>query len=122
MHLARKMNPLSFRAAGRVFHPFPFRSEYQRKAVRKRKGGYPAGGFTLACLTAALLLFASCDPVFAATIGQDRVFNIQTISLLQASTPEMEPYVQVFNFFFTLQLFFGVYACFLRLVIRVFRM
>lgn len=85
--------------------------------------------------------FGGCAPAFAASpghgmdtpvsgsnvIGRDTVFNIPVMQVLKvrASGPNqeyVEASVAVFNFFFTLQLFFGVFACYLRLIIRVFRM
>ena len=93
----------------------------------------------LLILLVAGLCLAGCDPAFAAAtghggtvagsnvIGRDTVFNIPVMQVLKV-TPTgpnkeyVEASVAVFNFFFTLQLFFGVFACYLRLIIRVFRM
>ena len=85
-------------------------------------------------LSLLLLIFsvsfclAGCDPVFAAdSIGRDTVFHIPVMQVLKvnavgANKEYVEASVAVYNFFFTLQLFFGVFACYLRLIIRVFRM
>ena len=89
------------------------------------------------------ICFVGCNPAFAAdastgghmtppvsgsnVIGRDTVFHIPVMQVLKvnavgANKEYVEASVAVFNFFFTLQLFFGVFACYLRLIIRVFRM
>ena len=110
---------------------------------------YSAGGWRARFTVFLLLLFVGfcfvgCDPpAFAAdsgsgghmtppvsgsnVIGRDTVFHIPVMQVLKvnavgANKEYVEASVAVFNFFFTLQLFFGVFACYLRLIIRVFRM
>ena len=74
-------------------------------------------------------LFVSCTPAFAAnTIGKDTEFLIRVPQVLKAkaelaeSKEYVEASVALFNYFFWIQVFFGLYACFLRLVFRVLRM
>ena len=55
-------------------------------------------------------------------IGQSRMFSLTPMDVLKAENTEMEPYCQVFNYFFTIQIFFGLFALWLRIVFRVFRM
>ena len=66
-----------------------------------------------------LLILALASPACAeGVIGRDTLFNIATVQVLSGN----EPYNQAFNFFFTLELFFGLFALWMRLLIRVFRM
>lgn len=106
------------------FRPFPFSGAGPAAGGRAckdaRKRGRSLYPCMFACLPLLVALFA--DSAFASTIGRDTVFSFRPVSVLQANTAEMVPYVGIFNFFFTLELFFGIFACFLRLVIRVFRM
>jgi hypothetical protein len=81
--------------------------------------------FLILLTVATLLVFETVVPDTAeagTVIGQSRMFNLAPMDLLQAETSEMEPYCQAFNYFFTIQLFFGLFALWLRIVIRVFRM
>lgn len=54
-------------------------------------------------------------------IGRDQVISVNTVQFL-ASTTENAEYVQVFNYFFTIELLTGVLGAFLYQVIKVFRM
>lgn len=110
------------------FRPFPFSGAGPAAGGRAckdaRKRGRSLYPCMFACLPLLVALFADSAfaSTFASTIGRDTVFSFRPVSVLQANTAEMVPYVGIFNFFFTLELFFGIFACFLRLVIRVFRM
>ncbi len=76
---------------------------------------------TLATLTA----FETVVPDVAEAgkvIGQSRRFKLAPMEVLKPETPEMQPYCQTFNYFFTIQMFFGLFALWLRIVIGVFRM
>lgn len=80
-------------------------------------------------LLLTLLLCITCNPAFAAnTIGKDTEFSIRVPQVLKAKAElaESQEYVEasvaLFNYFFWIQVFFGLYACFLRLVFRVLRM
>ncbi len=70
----------------------------------------------------SLLLSLSVAPAFAnGVIGRDQVITVNTVQFL-ASTTENAAYVQVFNYFFTIELLTGVLGAFLYQVIKVFRM
>ncbi len=67
-----------------------------------------------------LLIFVFC-PVVAqasAVIGKDEVFVITPIVFLATGTPE----AAVFNYFFTLGIFSGMVALFIRLLLRTFKL
>ena len=55
-------------------------------------------------------------------IGVDKEFHILPIKFLIAKTSEEEPYVLAFNYFFTIELFVGLLALWLRWCMRVMRM
>ncbi len=60
-------------------------------------------------------------PVIAeasAVIGKDEVFVITPIVFLATGTPE----AAVFNYFFTLGIFSGMVALFIRLILRTFKL
>jgi hypothetical protein len=68
-----------------------------------------------------LLFFLAFFPsqVFAqATIGIDDNFAIEPIVFLSAATPE----AAVFNYFFTLEVFAGMVALFIRICIKILRL
>lgn len=50
-------------------------------------------------------------------IGQDNTFNLKTVKVLVGSDPMFD----VFNYFFTIQLFFGAFAFFIKTCLRVAR-
>ena len=54
----------------------------------------------------------------SAVIGKDESFVITPIVFLASGTPE----AAVFNYFFTLELFAGMVALFIRLVLRVLKL
>ena len=62
-----------------------------------------------------LLLLLPVQAYAGAVIGQDDVFNIQPIVFLATGTPEAD----VFNYFFTLEIFAGMVALFIRILFRV---
>ncbi len=69
-----------------------------------------------------LILLAAATPAFAdGVIGRDQVITVNTAQFLVATTENAE-YVQVFNYFFTIELLTGVLGAFLYQVIKVFRM
>ncbi len=70
----------------------------------------------------SLLLLFSSSALAEGVIGRDTYFSLKTASILITDDENMSPYVQVFNYFFTIELFFGLVAVFLKQVIRVFRM
>ena len=55
-------------------------------------------------------------------IGVDRFFSLQPVSFLLAKTVGEEPYVAAFNYFFTIEIFVGLVALWLRWLMRVLRM
>ncbi len=55
-------------------------------------------------------------------IGVDQTFNIQPVSFLIAKNADEEPYVAAFNYFFTIEIFVGLLALWLRWLMRVLRM
>lgn len=55
-------------------------------------------------------------------IGVDQFFSIQPVSFLLAKTVDEEPYVVAFNYFFTIEIFVGLMALWLRWLMRVLRM
>lgn len=69
-----------------------------------------------------MVLLVAADANAAQMIGRETLFSFNAVQVLKTNDPATQPYVEVFNYFFTIQMFFGVYAVFLRLVIRVFRM
>ena len=73
----------------------------------------------LICLL--ILLVPACSWA-EGVIGLDKEFHILPIKFLIAKTSEEEPYVLAFNYFFTLEIFVGLFALWLRLVVRPFRM
>lgn len=69
-----------------------------------------------------LILISVASPALAeGVIGRDQVITVNTVQFLAATT-ENAAYVQVFNYFFTIELLTGVLGAFLYQVIRVFRM
>lgn len=69
-----------------------------------------------------LVLLGSISPAFAeGVIGRDQVLTVNTVQFLAATT-ENAAYVQVFNYFFTIELLTGVLGAFIYQVIKVFRM
>lgn len=69
-----------------------------------------------------LILISVASPALAeGVIGRDQVISVNTVQFLTA-TAENAAYVQVFNYFFTIELLTGVLGAFLYQVIRVFRM
>ena len=71
------------------------------------------------CAFVFLLLFF---PTFAfgqsAVIGKDEVFVITPIVFLATGTPE----ANVFNYFFTLEIFAGMVGLFFRLLFKLFKL
>ena len=66
-----------------------------------------------------LLLLLLPVPAFAgAVIGQDETFVITPIVFLTSGTSEAD----VFNYFFTLEVFAGMVALFIRLCLRVLKL
>ncbi|MDO5675674.1 MAG: hypothetical protein Q4G66_12290 [bacterium] len=78
--------------------------------------------YTLFAVVLLVVSLVVVDADAAQTIGRDTAFKFNAVQVLKTDDPATQPYVDVFNYFFTIQMFFGVFACFLRLVIRVFRM
>jgi len=68
------------------------------------------------------LLFLPSIGLAEGVIGVDRYFNIQPVSFLMAKTADEEPYVAAFNYFFTIEIFVGLFALWLRWLMRVLRM
>jgi len=69
-----------------------------------------------------LVLLTFATPVCAeGVIGRDHLISVKTVQYL-VPTPENASYVQVFNYFFTIELLTGVLGAFLYQVIKVFRM
>lgn len=69
-------------------------------------------------LVCCLFLLLPVQAYAQATIGQDNVFNIQPITFLTTGTPEAD----VFNYFFTLEIFCGMLALFIRVCLRVMKL
>jgi len=69
-------------------------------------------------LICGLLVLLPVQAYAQATIGTDNVFNIQPITFLTTGTPEAD----VFNYFFTLEIFCGMIALFIRVCLRVMRL
>ena len=72
-------------------------------------------------LTLAFLLIPVCTWA-EGVIGVDHEFQILPINFLVAKTSEEEPYVLAFNYFFTIEIFVGLLALWLRWCMRVMRM
>jgi hypothetical protein len=53
------------------------------------------------------------------TIGSTSIFSLEPLQVLTTDPVE---YGQAFNFFFSIEVFFGLFALFIRLILRVFRM
>lgn len=69
-----------------------------------------------------LVLLALAAPAYAeGVIGRDHLISVNTVQYL-VPKPENASYVQVFNYFFTIELLTGVLGAFLYQVIKVFRM
>ncbi len=65
-----------------------------------------------------LLLLLPVQAYAGAVIGQDDVFNIQPVVFLTSGTPEAD----VFNYFFTLEVFSGMVALLIRILLRVLKL
>lgn len=68
-----------------------------------------------------VVLFSLLLPVQAfasAVIGKDDQFVIEPMVFLASGTPEAD----VFNYFFTLQIYSGMVALFIRFVLRVLKL
>lgn len=68
-----------------------------------------------------LMLFFLLFPVHVyagAVIGDDTIFVIEPIVFLNTGTPE----AGVFNYFFTLEVFAGMVALFIRICIRMLKL
>ena len=68
------------------------------------------------------LIFLLLLPVVAfgqsAVIGKDEIFVITPIVFLSSGTPEAD----VFNYFFTLEIFAGMVGLFFRLLFKLFKL
>ena len=72
--------------------------------------------------TLLAVVFLACPNAFAeGIVGRDQAISVNTVQFLMP-TGEDAPYVQVFNYFFTIELLTGVIGAFLYQVIKVFRM
>ena len=69
----------------------------------------------------ALLVLPSTS-LAEGVIGVDRFFSLQPVSFLVAKTTDEQPYVAAFNYFFTIEIFVGLLALWLRWLMRVLRM
>ena len=58
---------------------------------------------------------------FAGVVGVDTSFSLPVVDFLQPDVSNPE-YAQVFNYFVTLEIFAGILALFIRIVLRTFRM
>ncbi len=67
-----------------------------------------------------LLVFVPSICFAEGIIGVDTQFSFTPVNFL-TTNPENPEYSQVFNFFFTLELFAGLMALWLRLLFRVIR-
>jgi hypothetical protein len=54
-------------------------------------------------------------------IGLDTVFDFAVLPVL-TTNPSNPEYAQVFNFFFSIQVYFGLFCLWMRLLFRLFRM
>ncbi|MCI5157467.1 MAG: hypothetical protein D3906_03340 [Candidatus Electrothrix sp. AUS1_2] len=54
----------------------------------------------------------------SAVIGQDETFVITPMTILTSGTPE----AAVHNYFFTLEIFYGMVALFIRLILKLFKL
>lgn len=54
-------------------------------------------------------------------IGVDSLFGINAVEFL-VPDPTYPEYAQVFNYFFTIEIFAGLVGLFIRILLRVFRM
>ena len=69
-----------------------------------------------------IVLLCSVSSAYAdGVIGRDQIITVNTVQFL-ASTTENAEYVQVFNYFFTIELLTGVLGAFIYQVLKVFRM
>ena len=70
----------------------------------------------------SLLIFLPSTGFCEGVIGVDQQFNINPVQFLIANNTDQQPYVDAFNYFFTIELFCGLLALWIRLVMRVVRM
>ncbi len=70
----------------------------------------------------SFLLFLPSIGFCEGVIGVDKEFKFKAVQFLLATTSEQQPYVDAFNYFFTIELFCGLLALWIRLVMRVVRM
>lgn len=73
--------------------------------------------FVLSVVLLSLLL-PVCVYAQSAVIGQDETFVLTPMTILTSGTPE----AAVHNYFFTLEIFYGMVALFIRLCLRLFRL
>ena len=65
-----------------------------------------------------LLLLLPVQAYAGAVIGEDAVFDITPVVFLTSGTPEAD----VFNYFFTLEVFAGMVALFIRLCLKLLKL
>jgi len=70
----------------------------------------------------ALLLLIPTLAYADGVIGVDRLFTIHPVVFLVAKNADEQPYVLAFNYFFTIEIFVGLVALWLRWLMRVLRM
>lgn len=63
-----------------------------------------------------IFLLAPCTSFAAGVIGQDMTITVNTLQILDTGNPE---YDAVYNFFFTTQIFIGLVAFYLKLILRI---
>ncbi|WP_028582388.1 hypothetical protein [Desulfogranum japonicum] len=74
------------------------------------------------CIFAALLLLFGPIRAHAASIGIDTDFNITPMQVLVADDAAYASYVEVYNYFFTLSCFWGLFGLWARLLFRIFKL
>jgi hypothetical protein len=68
-----------------------------------------------------LLLTYACYAADGEIIGQTSVFHLTPSAVLIANDPSEEAGVQAFNYFFCIELFFGLFAVWLKMLFSVFK-
>lgn len=71
------------------------------------------------CIAISFLFFPVAAQ--AGIIGEDTIFNVLVLSVM-APNPDNPGASEAFNFFFSVEIFFGLVALFVRLVLRSMRM
>ena len=72
-------------------------------------------------LALAILLLVSGNQAVAGVIGETTTFSLVPAPVLTTTDPAEAAGVQAFNYFFTIEIFFGLVAVWVRLALSLFK-